>query len=450
MTQSTRSLTEALQAGVSQPVLSSQAELEPYSFDFGRTVQKLPVAVVRALSEQDIVHTLKVARQRGIPVSVRGAGHSCRAQSLCEGGIVIDNSGGEPHVVLGEDGLVTATTRTRWGDLESGLNLGGRTAPVLTDHLATSLGGTLSVAGYGARSFVHGAHLDQVERLRLILPDGSVRWCSLEQDAELFQFALGGFGQVGVIEQVVMRTQPYRPVVRLQLNRFASFSEMVEAIAWTAEQEGLVPDHFFGQQKNGEVLSVFGASHEDAATAEATPIPGPARQLVKNRTHALARPSYFIQARALGEKAMEDRPRQYWSDYCFELEGLRAFVKYLEDGPRERIWSKNCLVRMLGLRRGRTRWPFDIRSIGTAPRLYGIGVYYRIEPGEDEKAQLAQAAHRDFLERCLELGGRPYLYGSNELTPELMRRIYGGPYERMRALRRELDPQGLLNPGALP
>jgi len=450
MSESTVPLAQALATGVREPVLCSKEELEPYSYDFGRAVQKMPVAVVKARSEQELVHTLRVARERGIPVSVRGAGHSCRAQSLCEGGIVIDNGGGAPHVVLEEDGRVTVTTRTRWGDLEAALNLAGRTAPVLTDHLATSLGGTLSVAGYGARSLLHGAHLDQVERLRLILPDGTARWCSETEDAELFQFALGGFGQVGVLEQVVMRTLPYRPVVRIQANRFSSLSELVEAIAWTAEWEAPMPDHFFGQQKNGHVYSVFGSSHEDVATAEASPLPGPLQRMVRDRQHALVKPSFFIQARDMGDKQMEARPRQYWSDYCFELEGLRAFVRYLESGPRERIWDKNCLVRMLCLRRGRTRWPFDIRSIGTAPRLYGIGIYYRIEPGEEEKAVRAQAAHRDFLTRCLELGGRPYLYGSNALTPEEMCRLYGSPYERLRALRRELDPQGLLNPGALP
>lgn len=450
MTKSTRSLAEVLQAGVREPVLSSPAELEPYGFDHGGMVQKLPAAVVRARSEQDIVHALRVARERGIPVSVRGAGHSCRGQSLCEGGIVIDNSGGEPHVVLEEDGRVTVSTRTRWGDFESALNLGGRTAPVLTDFMGATVGGTLSVAGYGARSFVHGAHVDQVERLRLILPDGSVRWCSPTEDVELFQFALGGFGQVGVIEQVVMRTLPYRPVVRLQLNRFASFTELVEALSWAAEWEEPMPDHFFGQRKNGHILSVFGASHEDAASAEATPLPGPVQQLVKDRMHALARPSYFVQARPVGDKPAAVRPRHYWGDYCFELEGLREFVKYLESGPPERTWDKNYLVRMLGLKRGQTRWPFDIRSIGAAPRLYGIGVYYRVDPGEEEKAAVAQAAHRDFLTRCLELGGRPYLYGSNELTPELMHRVYGTAYERVRALRRELDPDGLLNRGGLP
>ncbi len=442
-------LAEALRSGVRQPVLTSPEELAPYSVDFGRTVQKVPAVVVKTTSEQELVHTLQVARARGIPVSVRGAGHSCRAQSLCEGGIVIDNSGGEPHVVLDEEGLATLTTRSRWGDVETALNLGGRTVPVLTDHLATAVGGTLSVAGYGARSLLYGAQLDQVERLRLILPDGSARWCSEQENAELFQFALGGFGQVGVIEQAVMRTLPYRPAVRIQLNRFASFSQLVEAIAWTERWEEPGPDHFFGQQKNGAVWSVFGASHESVESAEATPIPGPPQQMKHERTHAVARPTYFVQARTIAEDPAA-RPRQYWSDYCFEFEGLRAFVEYLESLPRERLWDKNCMVRMLCLRRGRTRWPFDIRSLGTAPRLYGIGVYYRIEPGEMEKEAQARASHEDFLARCLELGGRPYLYGCNALTPELMHRLYGGAYERLQALRRELDPQGLLNRGGLP
>ncbi|QSQ21783.1 FAD-binding oxidoreductase [Pyxidicoccus parkwayensis] len=443
-------LVRALGAGVQLPVLDQPSELEPYSHDFGGSVRRTPAAVVRVRSEQEVVHTFRVARERGVPVSVRGSGHSMRAQSLCEGGIVLENAEGAPDIFVHEDGLVEVTTRTRWGELEAALNLAGLTAPVLTDHMATSLGGTLSVAGYGARSLRYGAHLDQVVRLRLILPDGSARWCSETEDAELFRFALGGFGQVGFIERVVMRTQPYRPVVRVQQNRFASMGELVDALAWTAEWDGPSPDHFFSQQKRGEVISVLGASHVDAAEAQATPIPGPARDMVRERTHMMVRPGYFIQARTRPQGPMEALPRQYWSDYCFEYVGLRAFVKALEEGPRERYWDDNCLVRMLCLKRGTVRWPFDIRSIGSAPRLYGIGVYYRIEPGDDARAERAREAHRDFLARCLELGGRPYLYGCNELTPEQMQRLYGEDYARLKALRADLDPQGLLNRGGLP
>jgi|SRR5215217_1028063 len=444
-------LVKALGVGVRQPILSSPLELRPYSHDFGGIQQRHPAVVVRAWSEQDLVHTLRVARERGVPVTVRGSGHSLRAQSLSDGGIVVENVGGEPDILVNEDGTVEVTTRTRWGELEAALNMVGRTAPVLTDHMATALGGTLSVAGYGARSLQYGAHLDQVERLRLILPDGSARWCSRTEDGELFQYALGGFGQVGVIERVVMRTHAYRPAVRVQLNEFDSLGALVESLAWTADFDGASPDHFFGQQKRGQVQSVFGASHDDEAKAASTPIPGPLEKQVQRRTHLLVRPGYFIQARTRADGPLDTLPRQYWSDYCFDYEGLKAFVQYLEAGPRERIWDDNCLVRMLALKRGEVRWPFDIRSIGTtASRLYGIGIYYRIEPGEDAKAELARQAHRDFLARCLELGGRPYLYGCNELTPELMQRIYGDAYVRLKALRRELDPDGLLNPGGLP
>ncbi|WP_147451409.1 FAD-binding oxidoreductase [Corallococcus llansteffanensis] len=443
-------LLQALGAGVQQPILCLPEALEPYSHDFGRTVRRMPAAVVRARSEQEVVHTLRVARERGVPISIRGTGHSLRAQSLCEGGIVLENAEGTPDIQVHEDGLVEVTTRTRWAELEAALNLAGLTAPVLTDHMATSLGGTLSVAGYGARSLLQGAHLDQVVRLRLILPDGSARWCSQEEDGELFRFALGGFGQVGFIERVLMRTRPYRPVVRVQLNRYASLGEMVEALSWMTEWEGPGPDHFFGQQKRGEVTSVLGASHVDAAEAGATRIPGPPEGMVRERTHLVVRPGYFIQARTRAEGPLETLPRQYWSDYCFEYEGLRAFVQYLESGPRERIWDDNCLVRMLCLKRGAVRWPFDIRSIGTAPRLYGIGVYYRIEPGDDARAAMAREAHQDFLARCLELGGRPYLYGCNELTPQAMQHCYGDAWSRLKSLRRTLDPDGLLNPGGLP
>ncbi|MCP3100119.1 FAD-binding oxidoreductase [Myxococcus sp. K15C18031901] len=444
-------LVQALGAGVRQPLLVDAQALEPYSHDFGGTARRLPAVVVKARCEEDVVHTFRTARARGVSVSVRGSGHSLRAQSLSDGGIVLENAPGDPDIVVGEDGRVEVSTRTRWGELESALNMVGRTAPVLTDHMATSLGGTLSVAGYGARSLVYGAHLDQVERLRLILPDGSARWCSQAEDGELFRYALGGFGQVGFIERVVMRTLPFQPVVRVQRNGFESFGALVESLSWTQGWDGPSPDHFFGQQKRGEVMSVFGASHPDEASASTTRIPGPLESLSHQRTHMLVRPGYFIQARTRADAPMEKLPRQFWSDYCFDYEGLRAFVKALEEGPRERYWDDNCLVRILALKRGSVRWPFDIRSLSSpASRLYGIGIYYRIEPGEDEKAERARQAHADFLARCLELGGRPYLYGCNAMTPELMERFYGDAYARLRALRRELDPDGLFNPGGLP
>ncbi|WNG52560.1 FAD-binding protein [Archangium minus] len=109
-----------------------------------------------------------------------------------------------------EDGRAEATCRSRWKRVERTLAEAGRMFPILTTLLRTSVGGTLSVGGYGVRSFVDGAQVDQVERARLILPDGQAVWCSREENSELFRFALAGFGQIGVLERVVLRTVPTR------------------------------------------------------------------------------------------------------------------------------------------------------------------------------------------------------------------------------------------------
>ena len=46
-------------------------------------------------------------------------------------------------------------------------------ASIASQKASTSSGGTLSVGGYGVDSIVRGAQVDQVTRLRLILPDGT-------------------------------------------------------------------------------------------------------------------------------------------------------------------------------------------------------------------------------------------------------------------------------------
>jgi hypothetical protein len=53
------------------------------------------------------------------------------------------------------------------------------------------------------------------------------------------------------------------------------------------------------------------------------------------------------------------------------------------------------------------------------------------------------------LDGCIALGGRPYLCGAHALDEPRRRAIYGDGYLRLRALRAELDPEGLLNRHAL-
>ncbi|QRK06009.1 FAD-binding oxidoreductase [Archangium violaceum] len=447
---SSSSLADALREGVRGPVLTDESSLERYSFDFGNLRRRLPLAVVRSQSEQDVVHTLRVARSFGVPVSSRGAGHSVGGQCLCEGIVLAhDAEAGEVRVL--EDGRAEVTCRSRWKRVERTLAGAGRMFPILTNLLRTSVGGTLSVGGYGVRSFVDGAQVDQVERARLILPEGQAVWCSREENPELFRFALAGFGQVGVLERVVLRTLPDRPIARLQMNRHRNWREMVDSLAWTAEWEGPGPELFFAEHRAGKLWSIFGTQFETDAAAQASSLPEPLVRMARERVHMVANVDMLHKGEDEGE-LFDPAMYRVMGDYCLDLEGLRRFVAFLEEQP-SRFWLPNLdLVRLLGLAQPKDggRWPFDIRAAYGGPqRVYGIGLYYLGPLSDQAGLEAARQAHRACMEKCLELGGRPYLYGWMELDRDARQALYKQDYTRMRALRQELDPRGLLNPESL-
>ena len=60
------------------------------------------------------------------------------------------------------------------------------------------------------------------------------------------------------------------------------------------------------------------------------------------------------------------------------------------------------------------------------------------------------AALAGCLERCVALAGRPYLYGAHALDRGTASLLYGAGLERLRALKRALDPADLFQPGVLP
>ncbi|WNG36511.1 FAD-binding oxidoreductase [Archangium violaceum] len=447
---SSSSLADALREGVRGPVLTDESSLERYSFDFGNMRRHRPRVVVRSQSEQDVVHTLRVARSFGVPVSSRGSGHSAGGQCLCEG-IVLAHDGEAGEVRMLEDGRAEATCRSRWKRVERTLAEAGRMFPILTTLLRTSVGGTLSVGGYGVRSFVDGAQVDQVERARLILPDGQAVWCSREENSELFRFALAGFGQIGVLERVVLRTVPNRPIARLQMNRHRNLQAMVDALAWTAEWDGPAPEFFYAEQRAGKLWSIFGTHYETEAAAQASSLPEPLARMERDRVHMVVNAGMLHKGEDEGE-LFDPSMHRMMGDYCFDLEGLRRFVAFLEAQP-SRFWLPQLdLVRVLGLAQMKDgwRWPFDVRAAyGGTQRVYGIGLYYMGPHSDQAGLEAVRQAHRACLEKCLELGGRPYLYGWMELDRDARQALYKQDYTRMRALRQELDPRGLLNPEGL-
>ena len=84
----------------------------------------------------------------------------------------------------------------------------GLTPPVLTGYLGLSVGGTLSVGGVGGTTYRYGAQVDNVLQLQVVTGEGQLQTCSASQQPDLFEAALAGQGQCGIIVKATLRLVP--------------------------------------------------------------------------------------------------------------------------------------------------------------------------------------------------------------------------------------------------
>lgn len=417
-----------------------------YHTDFGRLVHRVPRAVVRATGEDQVAAAFAAARRLGLPVTIRGAGHSCAGQTLTDGVVVanvLDASVG-PRLLDGD--RVEVSGRSRWRTVEAFLNARGRSVPVLADFLNLSVGGTLSVGGYGADSVVHGGQIDQVERLRLITPDGTSVECSPAENSGLFGYALAGLGQVGAIETAVLRTVPYQPFTVLSTYHHANLGELVDSLAWLAAFPGDRPLLFKALHARGRYISTYGvpaATFGDARHMRARP---PRPGLNPASTWIVPR---YRQWRSFVVSLWLTRFQRHarlWSDYMFDYQGLQAFTSFLAPLLAEPPLS-TCLksLYVMAIRRMPRAVPFPLEATDAmqSPMSFGIGLYSMIPDRDTALAGRVAATMARCLDKCRDLGGRPYRYGWHQIDGAMERALYGSAVDRLAEIRGTADRDGL-------
>ncbi|MEU3271535.1 FAD-binding protein [Saccharomonospora sp. NPDC006951] len=194
-------------------ILEGEASLAAAARDWGHIVQARPRLVVRPSSAADVSAVLEFAGSKGVPVAVRGAGHSPFGQAQSDGGIVLDMSGmSTVHDGTGNELRVDAGAR--WQQVLSASLPRGLTPPVLTDYLELSVGGTLAVGGIGGATHRYGAQTDTVTELEVVTGGGELKRCSAENDSDLFDAVRAGLGHCGVITRATLRLRPARQRAR--------------------------------------------------------------------------------------------------------------------------------------------------------------------------------------------------------------------------------------------
>jgi FAD/FMN-containing dehydrogenase len=203
-------------------------------------IDQRPACIARCSSTDDVVAAVNFGREHGIPVAVRGGGHSAAGKGTCDDGIVIDLS--PMNTVEVDAGRRTARAGggTTWGLFDAATQAEGLATPggVIS---TTGIAGLTLGGGYGWLSRRFGLSCDNLISADVVTADGRQISCSEESNADLFWGLRGGGGNFGVVTNFEFRLHPVGPLVLGGLIGWP-LDRAPEILAFHREQTRDLPD----------------------------------------------------------------------------------------------------------------------------------------------------------------------------------------------------------------
>lgn len=189
------------------------------------------VADVVDVLRSEVADTVKGAGPRG--VVARGLGRSYGDAAQNGGGLVVRLMGSAKDAVLDRQaGTVTVSAGASLDELMRHLVPRGWFVPVTPGTRFVTIGGAIASDIHGKNHHVDGSFGNHVERLSLLLADGSVAELSRESDPELFWATIGGMGLTGVVLDATVRLVPIESSrMTVDTNRIADLDALLESMA---------------------------------------------------------------------------------------------------------------------------------------------------------------------------------------------------------------------------
>jgi len=415
-----------------------------------------PACIARPSSTADIAAILEIAEAERVPVVPFGAGSGvCGGAVGPAGALVVDLRAMNRILALDETGLaVTSEPGVMGAELERWLRARGYTMGHFPQSIDIStVGGWISTRSSGQLSTKYGSIEDMLLAFEAVLPGGRVvRTRAVPRSAcgpDLRSLFLGSEGTLGILSEATLRVHPVPESSAERAFSFADFRSGLETVreivrlGWRPAVVRLYDPieagrNFTGVAPEGRALLLF-LTEGPAALVEAE------------------RAAVFEHCRRRGA---EDHGWEAVTRWLEHRNRVPSFESFLERGvvvdtiEVATEWSRihDLYEGVLGALRA-----IDGVLVASAHSSHsytqGTNLYFTFAARPEAMAD-AEALYfrcwRGAMEATLAAGGTiSHHHGIGRLRAGWMRRELGSAYDLLIALKRALDPHGIMNPGAL-
>ena len=218
--------TEAgLPASAIQP---GHPDYDALRISFNGILDRRPAAIVPCATTDDVVAAVRAARSAGLPIAVRGGGHSVAGHGIADDALVVSLTPMRGVRVDADRRLAHAGGGALWEDLDGATTAHGLAVTGGT-FVDTGIGGLTLGGGIGWLLPLMGVTCDNLVEAEVVTADGSVVTAGGTGDPELLWALRGGGGNFGVVTRFTYRLTALRPIVGGRIRYRASAAREVLA-----------------------------------------------------------------------------------------------------------------------------------------------------------------------------------------------------------------------------
>jgi FAD/FMN-containing dehydrogenase len=429
-------------------IRSTDDEYEAARAVWNGMIDRRPALIARCTSVDDVIASLDFARQHGLPITIRGGGHSVAGRSIADDALLTDLSSMNSVEVDPDARIARVGPGAVGADLDSatqehGLATTGGTYSA-TGVIGLTLGGGM---GFLARRF--GMAVDNVMSADVVLADGSQVHASETEHPDLFWALRGGGGNFGIVTSMELRLHPVGPELAVAqafypwteasdvLRRFREFAaDAPDEVGCYALAVNVPPIADFPEGSHGATAAALVASHA-GPVADGERALGPLTEF-GNPLLAAVVPMPYATLQQSFDVAIPAHQRYYWkSAYLSGMpdEAIDTFVAHASPLPGP---FSSAYFETMGGAIGRVDPAATAFPHRDAP--FNLGINPGWADAATDEAAIAWAREFSDAMSPYSTGGLYANYAGHDDLDRL-RAAYGGNLERLTKVKDRYDPK---------